>query len=58
MRSDVHTVHRDGVWINEVDGEPVDGGFLRREDAEEAGRAAADARGSRHVVDDDSRPRG
>jgi hypothetical protein len=50
MTSDVHTVHKDGLWINEVDGEPVDGGFLRKEDAVTAGRDAARARGAEHRV--------
>lgn len=49
----VHTVHRDGLWINEVhEGDPVDGGFLSKEDAVEAGRRAAEARGAEHVVHD------
>ena len=51
---DVHTVFRDGRWLNEVEGPPVDGGFLQRDDALAAGGASADARGSRHVVDEDS----
>jgi len=53
MTKDVHTVQRDGLWFNEVDGSPVDGGFLQRDDAVTAGRAAADARGSHHVVDEE-----
>ena len=50
MASSVHTVHKDGLWINEVQGEPVDGGFLRKEDAVRAGRDAAIARGAEHSV--------
>ena len=50
MASGVHTVHKDGLWINEVDGEPVDGGFLRKEDAVRAGRDAAIARGAEHAI--------
>ena len=52
MASSVHTVHKDGLWINEVQGEPVDGGFLRKEDAVGAGRDAAIARQTEHVVHD------
>ncbi|GEK20902.1 DUF2188 domain-containing protein [Cellulomonas xylanilytica] len=50
MSSSVHTVHKDGMWINEVQGEPVDGGFLRKEDAVRAGRDAALARGAEHAI--------
>jgi len=50
MRGSVHTVHKDGMWINEVQGEPVDGGFLRKEDAVRAGREAAIARRAEHSV--------
>jgi hypothetical protein len=52
MASGVHTVHKDGLWINEVQGEPVDGGFLRKEDAVRAGREAAVARGAEHSIHD------
>ncbi|WP_315094144.1 DUF2188 domain-containing protein [uncultured Cellulomonas sp.] len=52
MSHEVHTVSRDGLWINEVEGEPVDGGFLSKDDALAAGRDAAAARGVEHVVDD------
>ena len=50
MSSGVHTVHKDGLWINEVEGEPVDGGFLRKEDAVHAGRDAAVARQAEHTI--------
>lgn len=46
----VHTVHRDGVWINEVEG----GGELSRHDTKEeavdAGREAARASSTEHVI--------
>jgi hypothetical protein len=50
MTSGVHTVHKDGLWINEVQGEPVDGGFLRKQDAVSAGRDAAIARRAEHTI--------
>ena len=52
MAGEVHTVLKDGLWINEVAGEPVDGGFLSKEDAVRAGRDAAAARGVEHTVHD------
>ena len=51
MTKGVHT--RAGLWFNELDGSHVDGGFLQRDDAVAAGRAAADARGSRPLVDEE-----
>ncbi|MDQ0373361.1 hypothetical protein [Cellulomonas humilata] len=52
MTKGVHA--RAGLWFNELDGSHVDGGFLQRDDAVAAGRAAADARGSRPLVDEES----
>jgi hypothetical protein len=49
----VRTVHRDGLWINEIhEGDPIDAGFLSKDDAVDAGRRAAEARGAEHVVED------
>lgn len=49
---DVHTVHRDGKWLNEVEGSqaPLDGTFDRKDEAVAAGRKDADARGVEHVI--------
>ena len=49
---DVHTVHRDGTWLNEVEGSrtPLDGTFDRKDDAVAAGRKDADARGVEHTI--------
>jgi hypothetical protein len=48
----IHTVYREGFWINEVE----DGGQISRretkERAVEVGREAAQARGTEHVIHD------
>ena len=49
----VHTVPRDGAWVNEVLGLVVGGSFGTREEAEEAGREEARRRGVTHRVDPD-----
>lgn len=48
---DVHTVHRQGVWLNEVMGElRIQAVFLNRGDAVRAGRRLAERNGSTHVM--------
>lgn len=48
----VHTVHRDGRWLNEVEGQaqPIDDVFEREEDAVLAGREIARDLGVDHRV--------
>lgn len=48
---DVHTVHQEGVWMNEVTGFGQPGGIHRiKEDAIEAGRELAVRRDSEHLI--------
>lgn len=49
----VRTVHRDGRWLNEVEGQarPIDDVFERKEDAVLAGRDIARDLGVGHRVD-------
>jgi len=51
----VHTVHRDGRWINSVEGDPapLPESFDTKEDALEAGRAEARGRQPEHVIHDE-----
>ncbi len=51
---DVHTVPRDGAWVNEVRGHVVGGSFATLEDAVSAGQDEAGRRGVEHHVDDRS----
>lgn len=46
----VHTVHRDGAWINEVGGQQVGPRHDTKEAAVQAGRDEAVARGTEHHV--------
>jgi hypothetical protein len=48
---DVHTVPRDGAWVNEVLGLVVDGSFATQEEAAAAGREVARQRGVGHRID-------
>ena len=50
----VHTVHRDGRWVNSVEGDqaPLPDSFDTKEDAVEAGRAEARRRQTEHVIHD------
>jgi Uncharacterized protein conserved in bacteria (DUF2188) len=49
-RGDVHTVHRDGVWINEAEGEGELSRHRTREEAAATGRSQAMARRSEHLI--------
>lgn len=48
----VHTVHRDGRWLNEVEGQaqPIDDAFESKEDAVLAGRDIAQDLGVDHRI--------
>ena len=48
----VHTVNRDGRWMNSVEGDqaPLPDSFDTKEDAVEAGRAEARRRKTEHVI--------
>lgn len=48
--TDVHTVHKNGAWINEVGGEQVDGNYATKETAIAAGRELAMRNKSEHVI--------
>ena len=48
----VHTVHRDGRWMNSIEGDqgPLPDSFDTKQDAVEAGRAEARQRQTEHVI--------
>jgi Uncharacterized protein conserved in bacteria (DUF2188) len=46
----VHTVHRGGVWFNEIEGAEPFSSHANREEAVAAGRAQARASQTEHVV--------
>jgi hypothetical protein len=47
----IHTVHKDGQWLNEVEGGSEFGGsHATKEDAVAAGRARAQRDGTEHVI--------
>ena len=46
----VHTVHTDGVWVNEIGGRQVGGSFDHKDAAVSAGREEAIARGTEHHI--------
>jgi Uncharacterized protein conserved in bacteria (DUF2188) len=46
----VHTVHREGFWINEVEGGGQISRHATKERAVEVGREAAQARRTEHVI--------
>ena len=46
----VHTVHKEGVWVNEVEGEGELSRHNTKEEAVSAGREAARARSTEHVI--------
>ena len=51
---DVHTVHRDDAWINEIEGQAQEaGGFSSKEDAVKAGRGLAKRLEVEHVIHDE-----
>ena len=48
----VHTVHREGRWVNSVEGNqaPLPGSFETKDEAVEDGRAEARRRQTEHVI--------
>jgi hypothetical protein len=46
----VHTVHRDGRWVNEIEGEGQISSHYTKDEAVSAGRDAARARRTEHVI--------
>lgn len=46
----VHTVHRDGAWVNEVAGQQVGGAYDTKDAAVAAGRDEAVALGTEHHI--------
>jgi hypothetical protein len=46
----VHTVHRNGMWINELEGEGELSRHMTKEAAVAAGRDAARARQTEHLI--------
>ena len=48
----VHTVHKDGAWVNEADGSVIGEKFELKADAVAAGRAAAVERRAEHHIHD------
>lgn len=47
----VHTVHKDGIWIDEIEGgEPLSGSHATKHVAVAAGRDEAIRRKSEHVI--------
>lgn len=46
----VHTVYKDGIWINEIEGEGQTSSHRTKEEAVAAGREVARARQTEHVI--------
>jgi hypothetical protein len=46
----VHTVYKEGEWVNEVEGKGELGRFRTKEEAVSAGRDAAKARVTEHLI--------
>lgn len=46
----VHAVHRDGMWVNEIEGEGQISSHKTKDAAVDAGRDAARARRTEHVI--------
>lgn len=50
-KGNIHTVPKDGKWINEVEGgSAISGSFDRKEDAVEAGRERAKRDTTEHLI--------
>jgi hypothetical protein len=50
-KGDIHTVHRDGKWFNEVEGgQRASNSADTKSDAQETGRDMARDRGVEHVI--------
>lgn len=46
----VHTVYRGGIWVNEIEGEGQLSSHVTKQEAVAAGREAARARRTEHVI--------
>ena len=46
----IHTVHKNGQWVNEVEGGGVLSSYSTKEQAVEAGRVAAQSAKTEHVI--------
>jgi Uncharacterized protein conserved in bacteria (DUF2188) len=46
----VHTVYRSGIWVNEIEGEGQLSSHVTKQEAVAAGREAARARRTEHVI--------
>jgi hypothetical protein len=46
----VHTVHKGGIWVNEIEGEGQLSSHATKEEAVEAGRREAIYRSTEHVI--------
>jgi hypothetical protein len=46
----IHTVHRDGRWLNEVEGGEILSTHQTKEEAVDAGRGFAQQRRTEHVI--------
>ena len=46
----VHTVHRNGIWVNEIEGEGQISSHATKDEAVAAGRQEAIARRAEHVI--------
>lgn len=46
----IHTVHKDGVWVNEAEGEGPLSQHRTKDEAAEAGRELARRRRTEHVI--------
>jgi Uncharacterized protein conserved in bacteria (DUF2188) len=49
-REGLHTIHRSGIWLNEVEGDGVLSRYITKDEAVAAGRAEAIRRRLEHVV--------
>jgi len=48
--STIHTVHRNGVWVNEIEGEGQMSSHRTKDEAVAASRETARARRTEHVI--------
>lgn len=46
----VHTVHKGGIWVNEIEGESQLSSHSTKEEAVATGRRQAISRGTEHVI--------
>lgn len=46
----IHTVHKNGQWVNEIEGGGVLSSYTTKEQAVEAGRVAAMSNKAEHVI--------